>query len=97
MNKERLMKVLLSAHVSEKSTDQADKHRQFAFKVARNASKLEIKAAVELMFDVKVEAVNIINTKPKKKQTGRIAGARKAFKKAYVALQPGYDIEFVNA
>ena len=97
MSQERLMKILLSPHVSEKSTRVADAHRQFVFKVLPDASKPEIKRAVELMFKVEVDSVRVLNVKGKRKTFGRIAGRRSDWKKAYVSLKPGHDIDFMGA
>ena len=97
MNQQRLMKVLLGTHVSEKATLVADKNRQFVFKVLPSATKLEIKSAVEKLFDVKVNAVNVSNVKGKKRKFGQIDGKRKDWKKAYVSLQEGFDINFAGA
>ena len=94
MNDERLMKVLLSPVVSEKSSRAAEASRQFAFKVAPDATKLEIRRAVELAFSVKVDSVQVSNVKGKQKRFGRIMGKRADWKKAYVKLQPGFDIDF---
>lgn len=96
MNQERLMKVLLAPHVSEKSSMIADAGNQVAFKVARDASKPEIKGAVELLFNVKVRAVTVVNVKGKRKRFGRIQGCRLAWKKAYVALHAGHEIDFAG-
>ena len=95
MNRERLMTILLSPHVSENSTLAADKHRQFVFRVRRDASKPEIKKAVEQMFKVEVEAVQALNVKGKRKTFGRVRGYRSGWKKAYVRLKPGHDIDFL--
>jgi large subunit ribosomal protein L23 len=97
MNQERLMKVLLAPIVSEKSTRLADAHRQFAFKVQTNASKPEIRKAVELMFDVKVDNVQVSNMGGKKKRFGQTLGKRADWKKAYVTLAEGHDIDFMGA
>ena len=97
MKKERLMKVLLAPHISEKSTTVADTNQQFVFKVVPDANKLEIKKAVELMFDVKVDAVQVSNVKGKSKRVGQVAGRRANWKKAYVKLMPGQDIDFMGA
>jgi large subunit ribosomal protein L23 len=97
MKKERLMKVLLAPHISEKATIAADSSQQFVFKVMPSANKLEIKKAVELMFDVKVDSVQVANVKGKNKRFGQIAGRRADWKKAYVKLQPGQDIDFMGA
>lgn len=96
MNKERLMKVLLSPIVSEKSAAAADKANQFAFKVLTDATKPEIAQAVELMFDVKVEQVRTVNMKGKQKRFGAMLGRRNNWKKAYVRLQAGQDIDFAG-
>ena len=95
MNRERLMTILLSPHVSEKSTLLADKHRQFVFRVRGDASKPEIKKAVEQMFKVEVEAVQALNVKGKRKTFGRVRGYQSGWKKAYVRLKPGHDIDFL--
>ncbi|MES9870975.1 MAG: 50S ribosomal protein L23 [Sedimenticola sp.] len=94
MNKERLMQVLLSPVVSEKSTIAAEASRQFAFKVAPDATKPEIKKAVEQMFDVKVDSVRVVNIKGKQKRFGTIMGRRNGVRKAYVKLAEGNDIDF---
>lgn len=94
MNQERVFKVLLGLHVSEKATVLADSKKQFVFKVATDATKLEIKKAVESLFDVKVAAVNTLNVQGKTKRTARGLGKRNDWKKAYIALQPGQDLDF---
>ncbi len=96
MSNERLMKVLLAPHISEKSAMAADANRQFVFKVLPSANKKEIKDAVELLFEVKVDSVQVCNVKGKKKRFGQIQGRRPNWKKAYVTLQEGYDIEFMG-
>lgn len=95
MSKERLIKVLLSPHVSEKSTSTADSDNRFVFKVMTDATKKEIKNAVELMFEVKVDSVNVMNMKGKSK--GRFGGRRVHWKKAYVKLEQGFDIDYMGA
>ena len=80
MNQERLLQVLLAPQVSEKATDVADKNNQVIFKVAADATKPEIKAAVELLFKVEVDAVQVLNVKGKVKRRGAIAGRRKGWK-----------------
>jgi large subunit ribosomal protein L23 len=97
MNQERLMKVILSPLVSEKSTTVADKHNQVVFKVLPDANKNEIKSAVELLFKVEVASVRVCNMKGKKKVFKQKLGQRKNWKKAYVALKEGHDINFVGA
>ncbi|HPQ24925.1 MAG: 50S ribosomal protein L23 [Chromatiaceae bacterium] len=96
MNKERLMKILLSPVVSEKSAVAADKSNQFAFKVSTDATKPEIAQAVELLFEVKVEQVRTVNVKGKQKRFGAMLGRRNNWKKAYVRLQAGHDIDFAG-
>lgn len=93
-NQERLMLVLLAPTVSEKSTFVGDKHNQVVFRVADDATKPEIKAAVELLFKVKVKSVQVSNVKGKEKKTGRIMGRRRNWKKAYVSLAQGQEINF---
>ncbi len=96
MNQEKIMSILLAPHVSEKSSFAADRG-EFVFKVAKNATKLEIKKAVELLFEVKVENVSTLVMKGKTKRTGQISGRRSDWKKAYVSLEEGQDIDFVGA
>ena len=96
MNQERLMQVLLAPQISEKATYVADKHEQVIFRVASDATKPEVKAAVELLFKVSVESVQIANVKGKQKRFGRHMGSRKGWKKAYVCLKPGQEINFVD-
>ncbi len=97
MNQERLMKVLLGPHVSEKSSRLADAHNQIVFKVACDATKPEIRHAVELLFEVKVQGVTVANVKGKRKRLGQLSGRRSDWKKAYVTLAPGEDIDFLGA
>ncbi len=94
--KERLYQILLSPVISEKSTTVGDKYGQVVFKVLKNASKDEIREAVETLFEVKVKKVQVVNVRGKAKQFGRIPGVQSAWKKAYVSLQEGHDIEFVE-
>jgi large subunit ribosomal protein L23 len=91
---ERLMNVVLAPVVSEKSTRVADKNRQYVFRVADNATKPEVKAAVELLFKTKVQSVTVSNVKGKEKRFGRITGRRRNWKKAYVRLAAGQEINF---
>ena len=97
MNQERLMKILLAPHVSEKTSMAADKHNQVAFKVAPDATKTEIKSAVELLFETKVKRVTVSNVKGKKKRFGALKGHRSDWKKAYVALAEGQEIDFLGS
>ncbi|MDH4274689.1 MAG: 50S ribosomal protein L23 [Gammaproteobacteria bacterium] len=95
---ERLMKVVLAPHISEKTTTAAEKQRTFVFKVVKDAEKQEIKDAVELMFNVKVDDVRVTTVKGKAKgaRMGAKGGRRQDWKKAYVALQSGYNIDFMG-
>lgn len=96
MNQQRLMQVLLSPQISEKATYVADKNEQIIFRVASDATKPEVKAAVELLFKVTVDSVQVANVKGKKKRSGRHVGRRNGWKKAYVCLQAGQEINFVD-
>ena len=91
---ERLMQVLLAPQISEKATYIADKNEQVVFRVASDATKPEVKAAVELLFKVEVKAVQVSNVKGKQKRFGKMMGRRKGWKKAYVCLKPGQEINF---
>lgn len=97
MNQDRVYQVLLAPHISEKATNCADKHNQFVFKVAKDATKTEIKSAVEQLFSVKVKSVQTTVVPGKSKRFGRFEGRRGDTKKAYVSLQPGFDINFAGA
>lgn len=97
MNQTDLMKILQAPVISEKSTQLADNERRYAFKVEKKATKGQIKRAVELMFNVEVDSVQTLNVKGKKKRFGRILGKRPDWKKAYVKLKPGHDIDFSAA
>jgi large subunit ribosomal protein L23 len=90
----RLAQVLVGPIVSEKATSIGEKHNQVLFKVLRNATKPEIKAAVELMFKVEVDAVRVVNQKGKTKRFGRSVGRRDHIKKAYVSLKAGQELNF---
>ena len=94
MNEERMYTVLLEPHFSEKVAVLGDLSNHYAFKVARDASKPEIKAAVEGLFDVRVESVTTANVKGKTKRTARGVTRKKNWKKAYVRLADGQDIDF---
>jgi large subunit ribosomal protein L23 len=94
MNEERLMKVLLAPIVSEKTTRAADLAGQYGFRVAPDATKREIARAVELLFNVKVDQVQVLNVKGKNKRFGQRLGKRNDWRKAYVRLQAGQDIDF---
>ena len=94
ISQERLLQVLLAPQISEKATFVADKNEQVVFKVAADATKPEVKAAVELLFKVEVKAVQVANVKGKEKRFGKMMGRRKGWKKAYVCLKPGQEINF---
>ena len=96
MNQERLLRVLVEPHISEKATTLGDLHNQVVFKVLPNATKLEVKQAVESLFSVKVKAVNMVNIKGKRKRLGRTPGRRSDLRKAYVSLMPGHEIDFAG-
>lgn len=96
MNSETLYQVIRAPHVSEKSARVAEKNRQIVFEVASSATKPEIKQAVEKLFNVQVESVTVTNVKGKRKQSGRIAGRRQDWRKAYVRLKEGQDIDFLG-
>jgi large subunit ribosomal protein L23 len=95
-NQERLLQVLLAPQISEKATYVADKNEQVIFIVAPDATKPEIKAAVELLFKVEVESVQMANTKGKIKRFGRTLGRRSDVRKAFVSLKPGQEINFAE-
>jgi len=96
MNQERIYKVLMGPRISEKATVIAEKG-QYTFVVAPDATKPEIKKAVEALFDVKVEGVQVLNQKGKTKRTARGIGKRNDMRKAYVTLAAGQDIDFADA
>ncbi len=93
-SQERLLNVLIAPQISEKATYVADKHEQVIFRVSSDATKPEVKAAVEMMFKVSVKSVQIACVKGKQKRFGRFTGKRSDWKKAYVCLQPGQEINF---
>lgn len=93
---ERLTRILLGPHVSEKTTAAAEAAHQVVFKVRPDATKREIKQAVELLFDVKVARVTATRVEGKAKRFGARRGRRQDWKKAYVRLAPGYDLEFMS-
>ncbi len=95
-NQERLMQILLAPQISEKATYVADKNEQVIFLVAPDATKPEIKAAVELLFKVEVKSVQVANQKGKVKRFGRTMGRRSDVRKAFVCLKPGQEISFAE-
>jgi large subunit ribosomal protein L23 len=96
MNQEKLMNLLLAPRVTEKSTLAGEKYRQYVFKVIKSSTKPQIKKAVELMFKVEVESVQVMNVKGKQKTFKQKAGKRSDWKKAYVKLKSGFDIDFMG-
>ena len=94
---ERLINLLLAPHVSEKASRVAEKANQYVFRVRTDARKAEIRAAVELMFAVEVQAVRVVNIAGKRKRFGNVAGRRSDWKKAYVSLKAGQTIDFSGA
>lgn len=95
-NQERLLQVLVAPQISEKATFVADKHEQVVFVVSPDATKPEVKAAVELLFKVEVKSVQIANLKGKIKRHGRSFGRRSDVRKAFVCLKPGQEINFAE-
>ena len=95
-SEERLMKVLLAPVISEKATFVAEKNEQVVFLVAPDANKLEIKAAVEMLFKVQVESVQVANREGKQKRAGRFTGRRNHTRRAFVCLKPGQEINFTE-
>lgn len=95
-SEERLMKVLLAPVISEKATFVAEKNEQVVFLVMPDATKLEVKAAVELLFMVEVESVQVANRQGKQKRSGRFNGRRNHTRRAFVCLKPGQEINFTE-
>jgi len=94
---ERLINLLVAPHVSEKAARAGEKHNQYVFRVRRDATKPEIRKAVELMFSVEVEAVQVVNVMGKGKRFGAMMGRRSDWKKAYVSLKTGQTIDLTGA
>jgi len=94
LSQERLITVLVAPHVTEKSALAMQNSNQYAFRVRRDATKPDIKAAVELMFQVKVQAVNVVNESGKSRRFGKTLGRTQDWKKAYVRLAPGQTIDY---
>ena len=94
LSQERLINVLVAPHVTEKTALAMQNSNQYAFRVRRDATKPDIKAAVELMFQVKVEAVNVVNESGKTRRFGKTLGRTQDWKKAYVRLAPGQTIDY---
>jgi large subunit ribosomal protein L23 len=91
------MKVLEAPVISEKSSLSAEKEKRVVFKVRKNSTKQQIKRAVEMLFEVEVDSVHVLNVKGKQKRFGRFIGTRSDWKKAYIKLKPGFDIDFASA
>ena len=96
MNQERIFQILKTPHISEKSAVLGDSANQAVFQVATDAQKAEIKAAVEQLFDVKVANVRTANMKGKTKRQGLRRGKRSDWKKAYVSLEQGHEIDLAS-
>ncbi|HEX8783683.1 MAG TPA: 50S ribosomal protein L23 [Steroidobacteraceae bacterium] len=94
MNREQLMSVLIAPHVTEKTSLAMQNHNQYTFRVRREASKTDIRKAIELMFDVKVTGVQVVNEPGKVRRFGRTVGRTQDWKKAYVSLSPGQTIDY---
>ena len=94
MKKEQLMNVLIAPHVTEKTSLAMQNNNQYTFRVKRNATKTDIKAAVELMFEVKVKGVQIVNEPGKTRRFGKLTGRTQDWKKAYVSLVQGQTIDY---
>lgn len=96
MKQERLMNVILRPYMSEKASIGTEKRQEYVFEVIRNATKPDVKKAVELLFKTKVDSVRIVNVKTKPRRFGQIQGKSKAWKKAYVKLEAGQAIDFAT-
>lgn len=96
MSSYQLIDVIDAPIISEKSTIAAEKANQFVFRIKKQATKLQVKRAVEAMFSVEVDSVHVLNVKGKKKRFGKTLGQRSDWKKAYVKLKPGHDINFAT-
>lgn len=94
MNRDQLMSVLIAPHVTEKTSLAMQNHNQYAFRVRRDATKIDIRKAVELMFDVKVSGVQVVNETGKSRRFGRTAGRTQDWKKAYVSVAEGQSIDY---
>jgi len=96
MSQYNLYDVLEAPIVSEKSTIAAEKDNRFVFKIKKQATKLQVKKAVEALFKVEVDSVHVLNVRGKQKRFGKTLGQRSDWKKAYVKLKPGHDISFAT-
>ena len=96
MSDYQLIDILDAPIISEKSTIAAEKNNRFVFRVKKQATKIQVKKAVEALFKVEVDSVHVLNVKGKTKRFGKILGKRSDWKKAYVKLKPGHDISFAT-
>ena len=94
MNREQLMSVLIAPHVTEKTSLAMQNHNQYTFRVRRDATKTDVRKAVELMFDVKVTGVQVVNEAGKRRRFGKTVGRTQDWKKAYVSLASGQTIDY---
>jgi large subunit ribosomal protein L23 len=94
VKKEQLMNVLIAPHVTEKTATAMQNNNQYTFRVKKNATKTDIKAAVELMFEVKVKGVQVVNEPGKTRRFGKVTGRTQDWKKAYVSLVQGQSIDY---
>ena len=97
MNQERLLNIILSPHISEKATTVMEKNNEYVFSVVKDASKSEVKDAIEFLFNTKVKAVRVATVRAKKKMFKGIEGSRKSWKKAYVTLQADQKLDMMVA
>jgi len=97
MKQERFLKIILSPYISEKATIAIEKRNEYLFRVADNASKSEIKDAIEFLFSTKVKSVRVLNVRPKKKLFRGFEGKRKGWKKAYITLQADQKLDIMGA
>jgi len=96
MNQERLLKIILAPHMSEKAAIGTEKRGEYVFEVCRDSNKAEIKSAIEYLFNTKVEKVRVVNVKTKQRRFGSIIGKKKAWKKAYITLVEGQHLDFAS-
>ncbi len=97
MNEERLLKIVLSPHMSEKAVLGTEKRNDYVFEILPDANKAEVKQAIEYLFNTKVKQVRIVNVKPKPRRFGNTIGTKKGWKKAYVTLASGQQIDFTGS
>jgi large subunit ribosomal protein L23 len=96
-NQERLLKIVLSQHLSEKAAQATEKNNEYVFQVIRDANKAEIKSAIEFLFNTKVDQVRVVNVKTKARRFGNIIGKKKGWKKAYVTLAEGQRLDIADS